>query len=204
MARVTGGALAVGPESAGADPGPACYGRGGTSPTVTDAHLVLGHLPPALLGGRMALDPARAEAAIRAAVAEPLGLSLEAAARGILAIADNTMVGAIRIVSVERGHDPRGFALVPFGGAGPLHGVALATLLGMTRVLVPPSPGVLCAQGLLAADLKSEFSRSVAQPWPVPPPPPWRPPSPGWRRRRRIGSRWRRFRRRIAPPAASP
>ncbi|WP_149535986.1 hydantoinase/oxoprolinase family protein [Siccirubricoccus phaeus] len=164
LARVAGGALTVGPESAGADPGPACYGRGGSRPTVTDAHLVLGHLPPALLGGRMALDPARAEAAIAEHVAQPLGLSLEAAARGILAIADNTMVGAIRIVSVERGHDPRGFALVPFGGAGPLHGTALAELLGMTRVLVPPSPGVLCAQGLLAADLKAEFSRSVAQP----------------------------------------
>ncbi|MCO6417013.1 hydantoinase/oxoprolinase family protein [Siccirubricoccus sp. KC 17139] len=164
LARVAGGALTVGPESAGADPGPACYGRGCTRPTVTDAHLVLGHLPPSLLGGRMALDLARAEAAIAEHVAQPLGLTPEAAARGILAIADNTMVGAIRIVSVERGHDPRGFALVPFGGAGPLHGTALAELLGMNRVLVPPSPGVLCAQGLLAADLKAEFSRSVAQP----------------------------------------
>lgn len=164
LARVAGGALTVGPESAGADPGPACYGRGGERPTVTDAHLVLGHLPPALLGGRMALDPALAEAAIRRHVAEPLGLPLEEAARGILAIADNAMVGAIRLVSVERGHDPRGFALVPFGGAGPLHGTALATLLGMRRVLIPPSPGVLCAQGLLAADLKAEFSRSVALP----------------------------------------
>jgi N-methylhydantoinase A len=163
IARVAGGALIVGPQSAGADPGPACYGRGGDQPTVTDAHLVLGHLPPALLGGRMALDPALAEAAIRARVATPLGLSLEDAARGILAIADNTMVGAIRIVSVERGHDPRGFALVPFGGAGPLHGTALAGLLGMTRVLVPPTPGVLCAQGLLAADLRAEFSRTVAR-----------------------------------------
>jgi N-methylhydantoinase A len=163
IARVAGGALIVGPQSAGADPGPACYGRGGDQPTVTDAHLVLGHLPPALLGGRMALDPALAEAAIRARVATPLGLSLEDAARGILAIADNTMVGAIRIVSVERGHDPRGFALVPFGGAGPLHGTALAGLLGMTRVLVPPTPGVLCAQGLLAADLRAEFSQTVAR-----------------------------------------
>jgi N-methylhydantoinase A len=97
-------------------------------------------------------------------VAAPLGLSLEAAARGILAIADNNMVGAIRVVSVERGHDPRGFALVPFGGAGPLHGCALAELLGITTVLVPPAPGVLCAQGLLAADLKAEFSRTIATP----------------------------------------
>ncbi|MBX6372986.1 MAG: hydantoinase/oxoprolinase family protein [Acetobacteraceae bacterium] len=165
IARVgEGGALTVGPESAGADPGPACYGKGGEEPTVTDAHLFLGHLPASLLGGRMALDPARAEQALRDRIARPLGLSVDAAARGILAIADNNMVGAIRVVSVERGHDPRRFALVPFGGAGPLHGCALAELLGITTVLIPPAPGVLCAQGLLAADLKSEFSRTVAEP----------------------------------------
>ncbi len=163
IARIEGGALTVGPQSAGAEPGPACYGRGGAEPTVTDAHLVLGHLTPSLLDGRMTLDRALAVAAVQR-IAAPLGLSLAAAARGILAIADNNMVGAIRVVSVERGHDPRGFALVPFGGAGPLHGCALAALLGMTRVLVPPAPGVLCAQGLLAADLKAEFSRTVALP----------------------------------------
>ncbi|MBR0679264.1 hydantoinase/oxoprolinase family protein [Roseomonas eburnea] len=164
LARIgADGTLTVGPQSAGAEPGPACYGRGGTEATVTDAHMVLGHLPPSLLGGRMALDPAQAAAAV-ARVAEPLGLTLDAAARGILAIADNNMVGAIRVVSVERGHDPRDFTLVPFGGAGPLHGCALAELLGITRVLVPPAPGVLCAQGLLAADLKAEFTRSVAEP----------------------------------------
>ena len=156
------GSMTVGPQSAGADPGPACYGRGGTQATVTDAHLVLGHLPARLLGGRMALDTALATQAVQR-VADGLGLPIEAAARGILAIADNNMVGAIRVVSVERGHDPRDFTLVPFGGAGPLHGCALAELLGITRVLVPPSPGVLCAQGLLAADLKAEFSRTVAQ-----------------------------------------
>ncbi|WP_043361232.1 hydantoinase/oxoprolinase family protein [Belnapia sp. F-4-1] len=162
LARVTAaGALAVGPESAGAMPGPACYGRGGTQATVTDAHVVLGHLPPRLLGGRMALDVEAAEAAVRRCVAEPLGMGLHEAARGILAIADSNMVGAVRVVSVERGHDPRDFALVPFGGAGPLHGCALADLLGIRTVLVPPSPGVLCAQGLLAADLKAEFSRSL-------------------------------------------
>ncbi|WP_206935100.1 hydantoinase/oxoprolinase family protein [Roseococcus thiosulfatophilus] len=163
LARAGAGGLTVGPASAGAEPGPACYGRGGTEPTVTDAHLYLGHLPPRLLDGRMALDPALAETAL-ARVAGPLGLSLEATARGILAIADNNMVGAIRVVSVERGHDPRGFALVPFGGAGPLHGAALADLLGMRTVLVPPAPGVLCAQGLVAADLRAEFSRSLARP----------------------------------------
>jgi N-methylhydantoinase A len=125
--------------------------------------LVLGQLPPHLLGGRMRLDPALAEQAIRARVAEPLGMALHAAARGILAIADSNMVGAIRVVSVERGHDPRDFSLVAFGGAGPLHGCALADLLGITTVLVPPAPGVLCAEGLLAADLRAEFSRTLPQ-----------------------------------------
>jgi N-methylhydantoinase A len=163
IARFANGALTVGPASAGAVPGPACYGAGGEEPTVTDAHLVLGHLPAALLGGRMALDPALAEEAIRSRVAEPLGLSLHEAARGILAIADSNMVGAIRVVSVERGHDPRDFALVAFGGAGPLHGCVLAELLGVTRVLVPLAPGVLCAEGLLAAELKAEFSRTLAR-----------------------------------------
>lgn len=161
IARVAGGTLTVGPQSAGADPGPAAYGRGGREATVTDAHVVLGHLPERLLGGRMALDLAAARDVVATTVADPLGLSLEAAARGILAIADNHMVGALRVVSVERGHDPRDFTLVPFGGAGPLHGCALADLLGIRRVLVPPAPGVLCADGLLAADLKAEFSRTL-------------------------------------------
>ncbi|GJD53031.1 Acetophenone carboxylase gamma subunit [Methylobacterium crusticola] len=161
VARVAGGALAVGPQSAGADPGPAAYGRGGREATVTDAHVVLGHLPERLLGGRMALDAAAARAAVAGRVAGPLGLSPEAAARGILAVVDNHMVGALRVVSIERGHDPRDFTLVPFGGAGPLHGCALADLLGVRRVLVPPAPGVLCADGLLAADLKAEFSRTL-------------------------------------------
>jgi N-methylhydantoinase A len=161
IARLSNGALTVGPASAGATPGPACYGAGGEQPTVTDAHLVLGHLPASLLGGRMALDASLAERAICAHVAEPLGLGLHEAARGILAIADSNMVGAIRVVSVERGHDPRDFTLVAFGGAGPLHGCALADLLGIARVLVPPAPGVLCAEGLLAAGLKAEFSRTL-------------------------------------------
>jgi len=151
----------VGPQSAGADPGPAAYGRGGQSATVTDAHVVLGHLPAELLGGRMVLDATAARRAIEREVAAPLGLSIEAAARGVLAIVDNNMVGALRIVSVERGHDPREFTLVPFGGAGPLHGCALTRLLGITRILVPPAPGVLCADGLLAADLKADFSQTL-------------------------------------------
>ncbi len=161
IARVQEGALLVGPASAGADPGPACYGAGGAAATVTDAHLVLGHLPPSLLGGRMRLDPAAAAAAIRREVADPLGLGLHEAARGILAIADTNMVGAIRVVSVERGWDPRSFTLVPFGGAGSLHGAALAALLDIPAVLVPPAPGLLCAEGLLQSDLKAEFHRTL-------------------------------------------
>jgi N-methylhydantoinase A len=158
IARVADGGLSVGPASAGAMPGPACYGLGGTAATVTDAHLVLGHLPPRLLGGRMKLDSGLAEQAV-GQVAAALGLSLHEAARGILAIADNNMV----VVSVERGHDPRDFALVVFGGAGPLHGCALADLLGITTVLLPPAPGVLCAEGLLAAHLKAAFQRAMRQ-----------------------------------------
>ncbi len=164
LARVseTGG-LVVGPESAGAVPGPVCYRRGGTQPTVTDAHLVLGHLPERLLDGSFVLDKPAAYAAIEQRIAGPLGLGVEEAARGILDIINNTMQGAIRIVSVERGHDPKDFALVPFGGAGPLHGGALARLIGCATQLIPPTPGVLSALGLLASSLRAEFSRSCVQ-----------------------------------------
>ena len=161
IARVVDGALAVGPISAGAVPGPACYGQGGRDATVTDAHVVLGQLPDRLLGGRMSLDVAAARAIIQERVAAPLRLSVEEAARGILAIIDNHMVGALRVVSVERGHDPRDFTLTAFGGAGPLHACALAKLLGVRRVLIPLAPGVLCADGLLAASLRAEFSRTL-------------------------------------------
>jgi N-methylhydantoinase A len=157
------GGLTVGPQSAGAAPGPVCYGRGGLEPTVTDAHVTLGQLPPYLLGGTFRLDVAAAREAIRQRIAEPLGLGVEAAARGILAIVDNNMVGAIRVVSVERGHDPRAFALLPFGGAGPLHGGSLARLLGIPLIVVPPTPGVLSAHGLLVSDLKAEFARTSLQ-----------------------------------------
>jgi N-methylhydantoinase A len=167
IARVADGALSVGPLSAGADPGPACYGRGGQDATVTDARVVLGHLPDNLLGGCMTLDAELARTAIRRQVAQPLGLSIEEAARGVLAILDSNMVGALRVVSVERGHDPRQFTLVAFGGAGPLHGCALADLLDIPRVMIPTAPGVLCADGLLAADLKAEFSRTLPKAGPV-------------------------------------
>ena len=163
IAKVEAGTLTVGPQSAGADPGPAAYGRGGERATVTDAHVVLGHLPAKLLGGRMALDVDAAAKVIDREVAEPSKLDRAAAARGVLSILDHNMVGAVRIVSVERGHDPRDFTLVAFGGAGPLHGCSLAALLGITRVLIPPAPGVLCADGLLAADLKAEFSRTLSK-----------------------------------------
>lgn len=167
IARVAGGTLGVGPESAGARPGPAAYGHGGTLATVTDAHVVLGHLPKRLLGGRMALDRDAALAVVEQGVAAPLGLDPVTAARGILAIADNHMVGAVRVISVERGHDPRDFTLVPFGGAGPLHGCALAELLGIRQVMIPPAPGVLCADGLLSADLRAEFSRTLPKAGPI-------------------------------------
>ena len=161
IAKVEAGTLTVGPQSAGAEPGPAAYGRGGQRATVTDAHVILGHLPAKLLGGRMALDAEAAASTIDREVAKPLGLERAAAARGVLSILDHNMVGAVRVVSVERGHDPRDFTLVAFGGAGPLHGCSLATLLGITRVLIPTAPGVLCADGLLAADLKADFSRTL-------------------------------------------
>ncbi len=163
IARLKDGVLAVGPESSGAVPGPAAYGRGGMLATVTDAHVALGHLPASLLGGGMQLDVEASRRVIEETIASPLELSVEAAARGILAIVDNNMMGALRVVSVERGHNPADFVLVPFGGAGPLHGCSLAKLLGMQRVMVPVAPGVLCADGLLAADIKAEFSRTLAR-----------------------------------------
>jgi N-methylhydantoinase A len=153
-------ALRVGPESAGADPGPAAYGRGGEAPTVTDANVVVGHLPPRLIGGEMALDVGKATAAVQT-IADATGLSLDAAAEGILAITNETMAGALRLVSVQRGHDPRELALVAFGGAGPLHANAVAALMGSFPVIVPPSPGLLCALGDLVADYRSEFARTL-------------------------------------------
>jgi N-methylhydantoinase A len=160
LARVVDGSLLVGPASAGAMPGPVCYGRGGTEPTVTDAHLVLGHLTPRLLNGEMTLDVEAARHAIETHVAGPLDLSIEEAASGIIDIANNNMVGAIRVVSVERGHNPSEFSLVPFGGAGPLHGGFLMRLLGMKSAVVAPEAGVLSSLGLLNADLKNEFSQT--------------------------------------------
>ena len=157
------GGLRVGPESASADPGPACYGKGGERPTVTDANLLLGRIPPHLLDGEVAIDRALAEHAIESHVARPLGIGAVAAARGILAIVDNNMVGALKVVSVEKGYDPRAFTLCAFGGAGPMHVGALARLLGAPRTLIPRHPGILCAIGLLAADLRYDFVRTRLQ-----------------------------------------
>jgi N-methylhydantoinase A len=153
-------ALRVGPQSAGAQPGPAAYGQGGVEPTVTDANVVLGHLPPRLLGGEMQLDVEAARAAVQS-VADAMGLdSVEQAAEGIVAIVNENMAGALRLVSVQRGHDPRDFALVAYGGAGPLHANALASLMGSFPVIVPPAPGLLCAIGDLVADFRDEFAQT--------------------------------------------
>lgn len=157
------GALAVGPRSAGAEPGPACYGHGGHEPTATDAQLVLGRLPRHLLGGEIALDVNAAERAIAECVAAPLGLSVVEAAAGIIAVLDGSMIGAIRAVSIARGLDPRDYTLVPFGGAGPLHAVSLAAALGITTVLVPRWPGVLSTEGLLRTDLRNDYVQTCAQ-----------------------------------------
>jgi len=159
VAEVTG-ALRVGPESAGADPGPACYGQGGTQATVTDANVVLGHLPPRLLGGQMQLDVEAAHAAV-GALGDKLGLDVHAAAAGIIDIVNESMLGALRVVTVQKGLAPTDFALVSFGGAGGLHANALASLLGCFPVIVPPESGVLSALGFVVSEIKNEFSQTV-------------------------------------------
>ncbi|MDB5925292.1 MAG: hypothetical protein JWN13_4228 [Betaproteobacteria bacterium] len=153
-----GGLLKVGPQSAGANPGPAAYGRGGTKSTVTDANVVLGRLnPKTLLGGRMAMHPEQAHAVIDE-LAENLGVDKIKAAAGVLEIINVNMMGAVRVISVEQGEDPRDFTLVAFGGAGPLHAADVARNMGMRKVLVPPRPGLLSAIGLLHADVRGDFS----------------------------------------------
>jgi N-methylhydantoinase A len=159
--RDPGGALRVGPRSAGAEPGPACYGRGGTEPTVTDANLVLGHLSADVpLAGDVALDADAAHAAVER-LADVLGLDVRACAAGIVRVANAEMVRALRVMTVERGIDPRRFALLAFGGAGPLHAAAIAEELGMTKILVPRASGVLSALGLAAADRRADAQRTV-------------------------------------------
>ncbi len=161
-----GGALRVGPKSAGADPGPVCYGRGGERPTITDAQLLLGRLNPAsFLSGELDVEVADVRAAIERDLADPLGTSVREAAQGVLDVANANMERALRVVSVERGYDPRRFALVAFGGAGPLHAPTLAEQLDIPRVVVPRTAGVLSALGLLISDILYDFSTSRVRPW---------------------------------------
>ena len=159
--RDSGGALRVGPESAGAQPGPACYGRGGTRPTVTDANLLLGRLlADSPLAGGLSLDRDAASRAV-AGLATEVGMGELACAEGIVRVAESEMLGALRVITVQRGIDPRRFALMPFGGAGPLHACAMARELGIRRVLCPRASGVLCALGLAAAPPRHDVSRTV-------------------------------------------
>src|SRR4051794_6006138 len=157
-----GGALRAGPRSAGAQPGPAAYGRGGTEPTVTDANVVLGRIDPLnFLGGEMRLDGDAARMAVQERIAKPLGLTVEEAAEGIIRVINATMVRGMRAVSVEKGYDPRDFVIVAFGGGGPLHAADLAREMGVPNVLIPIMPGVTSALGLLVADLRYDVSATV-------------------------------------------
>ena len=154
------GSLHNGPQSAGADPGPACYGRGNATPTNTDANLALGRLGTQLAGGQIVLDKAASEAAVRTGVAEPLGMDPVTAAKAIVSVANANMADAVRLISISRGYDPRDFALVAFGGAGALHGVALAKELSIPTVIVPPNPGVTSALGCLLVDVRHDLSQT--------------------------------------------
>ncbi len=159
-----GGGVHVGPQSAGADPGPACYGRGGTRPTVTDCNVILGHVEPeSFLGGDFKLDVAAAERAVKEHLADPLGVSAIDAARTVRAIANALMAQAVRLVTVERGYDPRDFAYLAFGGAGPVHAVELARELQMPTVVLPPMPGLFSAFGMLVADMLHDLQASIVK-----------------------------------------
>ncbi|WP_339947205.1 hydantoinase/oxoprolinase family protein [uncultured Albimonas sp.] len=153
-----GGSLRNGPQSAGAVPGPACYGQGGETATNTDANVVLGRLGTSLAGGKITLDAAKAEAAVRETVAEPFGMELHEAAEAVVQVANANMANAVRLLSIARGYDPRDFALVAFGGAGALHGAAVARELSIPTVIVPPNPGVTSALGCLLVDVQHDYS----------------------------------------------
>jgi N-methylhydantoinase A len=157
----TGGVLRVGPESAGADPGPACYDKGGKEPTVTDANLVLGRLnADYFLGGQMRIDREAAYRAISERLAKPLGMDVLEVAEGIIKVVNASMVKGIRRVSVEKGYDPRDFGLICFGGNGPLHAIELAQELDIPQLVIPFAPGVNCAYGLLMADFRYDYART--------------------------------------------
>ena len=154
--------LRVGPKSAGADPGPVCYARGGSEPTVTDCNLLLGYLDKeSLLAGELPIDHAAAAAAVRERLAEPLGVDVRTAAAAVIDVVNHAMAEVLKIVSVQRGHDPRSFALAAFGGAGPLHAPALASELGIAEIICPPIPGAFSALGLIGTDLKRDYVQSL-------------------------------------------
>ncbi len=160
-----GNLLRVGPQSAGADPGPVCYGKGGTEPATTDANIVLGYInPDYYLGGELSIDREAAASAIRTRIAEPLGISSIEAAYGIYKLVNTNMADATKVVSVERGHDPRDFSLVAAGGAGALHGSKIAEIVGIPRVIVPKTASVFCAMGMLESDIKHDYVRTMWAP----------------------------------------
>jgi N-methylhydantoinase A len=156
-----GGLLRMGPQSAGADPGPACYGRGGELPTTTDANVVLGYLDPEFFaGGQMRLDVAAARRAIEKHIARPMGLSIEQAAAGMYRVACNNMAQGVREVTIKRGFDPREFPLIPGGGAGPIHGCLICSELEIPLQIVPREASVLCAFGMLMCELRHDYVRT--------------------------------------------
>lgn len=160
-----GGALRVGPHSAGADPGPVCYGKGGTEPTVSDANVILRRLnPESILGGKMKMDVDAARRVMEEKIAVPLGITVEEAAEGVLKVINANVVRGIRVISIEKGHDPRQFSLMAFGGAGPLHAADIAAELGSKEVIIPPSPGIACAMGMLSADVRHDYVQTYASP----------------------------------------
>lgn len=160
-----GGALRVGPHSAGATPGPICYGKGGKEPTVSDANAILGRLNPnAILGGKMKMDVQAARQIMKEKIADPLGMTVEEAAEGILRVVNANMVRGIRVISIEKGHDVRDFTLMAFGGAGPLHAVDIAEELGCQKVIVPPHPGIACSMGMLMADVRHDYVQTYTSP----------------------------------------
>lgn len=157
-----GGALRAGPQSAGAMPGPVCYNRGGMEPTVTDANVILGRINPGyILDGKMKMNLDLARQVMKEKIADPLGLTVEEAAEGILKVVNANMIRGIRVISIEKGHDPRNFALVAFGGAGPMHAADLGKELGCESIIIPPNPGITCAMGMLMADVRHDFVQTI-------------------------------------------
>lgn len=157
-----GGALRVGPQSAGAMPGPVCYNKGGMEPTVTDANVILGRINPGyILNGKMKMNLELARQVMKEKIADPLGITIEEAAEGILKVVNANMIRGIRVISIEKGHDPRNFSLVAFGGAGPVHAVDIGMELGCQEIIIPPNPGITCAMGMLMADVRHDYVQTI-------------------------------------------